>query len=371
MTSFHKRVRTLAVVAVLASSSLAIAQGKGGAPKAGKAGAPPAAGKADGPAPSADPAKIEQAKKHMKAGAAFFEDGKKCEEAYPEFNKAYELSGSLNALRNRATCALLLEKDGEALVDFKKVLAELGDKLPADDKKQIESDILRLESTVAWVTLKADRDKVRISDVRTPSSGLPLRNQYEAGTTALRLGIHPGDHTFTATSDDGKELTWKVTIANGSTHEHTFELAKMATAPAATATATVAPTATATGSATAPAGETTRPVPTSVKVLAGVTGAFAVGAGVMIGLASVAKSDYDKANGNETDLTKLQAKRDNVVLMNGIADGLLGGTVLAAGTTLILFLIRPSVTAEGTKSGFYITPAVTPVGGGAVAGGRF
>ena len=166
-------------------------------------------------------------------------------------------------------------------------------------------------------------------------------------------------------------MVWKVDLANGSTQEHTFEMTKVVVAPTATATATGAPTGTATGAPTTEAPET-RPVPTSVKVMLGVTGALAIGTGVMMGLASVAKSDYDKVNGTGADRTTLQGKRDNVVLMNGISDGLLGGTVLAAGTTLVLFLIRPSVKAEeAQKAGFTIAPSVTQTGGGAVAVGRF
>lgn len=328
--------------------------------------------RADGPPASADPAKIEQAKKHMAAGAALYNDpsGHKCEEAYVEFNKAFELSGSLNALKNRAVCALELEKDGEALLDYKKVLAGMGDKLAPDEKAQIENDVRALESAVAWVTIKLDVPKVKLNDLRTPSRGLPVSNRYEVAS-GTKIGFHPGSHTFTATTEDGKELVWKVDLANGSTQEHTFEMTKIVVAPTATATATGAPTGTATGAPTSAAPET-RPVPTSVKVMLGVTGALAIGTGVMMGLASVAKSDYDKVNGTGADRTTLQGKRDNVVLMNGISDGLLGGTVLAAGTTLVLFLIRPSVKAEeAQKTGFTIAPSVTPTGGGAVAVGRF
>jgi hypothetical protein len=158
----------------------------------------------------------------------------------------------------------------------------------------------------------------------------------------VKLGIHPGEHAFTVSTEDGKELTWKVRIENGSTNEHTFELTKIQTAPTATAvpTATAAPT----GTGLPTEAPMTRPVPTSVKVMLGVTGAFAVGAGVMMGLASVAKTNYDEVNG--TGASDVEGKRNNVVLMNGIADGLLGGTVLAAGTTLVLYLVRPSVKAR-------------------------
>lgn len=325
--------------------------------------------KGDGPPANADPQKIEQAKKHMAAGAALYDDpsGHKCEEAYVEFSKAYELSGSLNALKNRAVCALELEKDGEALLDFKKVLAGLGDKLDPSEKAQIEKDVKALESAVAWVTIKIDLPKAKLVDVRTPSRGLPVSNRYDMAASSVKLGIHPGEHAFTATTEDGKELTWKVTIANGSTHEHTFELTKIPVAPTATVVPTVTAAPTSTGPTEAPM---SRPVPTSVKVMLGLTGAFAVGAGVMMGLASVAKSNYDEVNG--TGASDVEGKRNNVILMNGIADGLLGGTVLAAGTTLVLYLIRPSVKAEeAQKSGFFVAPAVTPAAGGVVAGGRF
>lgn len=362
MTSFHRCLKAALVASfILAAPQSGFAQGKGG-----------------GPPPSADQAKLDEAKKHMVAGAALYNDpsGRKCEEAYVEFGKAFDLSGSLNALKNRANCALELEKDGEALSDYKKVLAGLGDKLPADEKAQMESDVKTLEASVAWVTIKLDVPGAKINDVRTPSRGLPVSNRYDA-TNGIKLGFHPGTHAITASTPDGKEVTWKVDLSNGSTQEHTFELNKVVTAPTVTATATVAPTSTSVPTVTVTGVPTTeeppqRPVPTSVKVMLGVTGAFAVGAGVMIGLASVSKGNYDKDNGHTSDVAKLKGERDNVILMNAIADGLLGGTVLAAGATLVLYLIRPSVKAEdSTKTGFFIAPAVTPSVGGAVVGGRF
>jgi hypothetical protein len=351
MTSFQRYVGAALLGAlVLAGPSVSHAQG--------------------GPPANADPAKIEQAKKHMAAGAALYDDpsGHKCEEAYVEFDKAYQLSGSLNALKNRAVCALELEKDGEALADFKKVLAGLGDKLDSSEKAQIEKDVKALEQAVARVTIKLDVPKAKLNDVRTPSRGLPVTNRYDLTAASMTLGVHPGEHAFTATTEDGKELTWKVSVGNGSTHEHTFELTKIPTAPTATAVPTVTGAPTATGAPTeAPM---TRPVPLSVKVMAGVTGALAVGTGVMMGVAFAAKSDYDKVNG--TGAGDAEAKRNNVILLNAVSDGLLGGTVLAAGTTLILYLVRPSVKAEEAgKPGLFITPVATPAAGGVVAGGRF
>src|SRR5690349_13522562 len=122
MTSFQGCMSAAVLAAaVLAWSLPSHAQGKG-KPK-GKGDKPAASASAAADAPTgADAAKIEEAKKHMVAGAALYNDPSgqhKCEEAYVEFNKAFELSGSLNALRSRAVCALELEKDGEALADYK------------------------------------------------------------------------------------------------------------------------------------------------------------------------------------------------------------------------------------------------------------
>ncbi len=368
MTSFHRCSRAALVAALVLAAPLF------GGSRA----------HADGPPPAADPAKLAEAQTHMAAGAALYNDpsGHKCEEAYVEFNKAYELSGSLNALKNRAVCALELEKDGEALLDFKRVLAGMSNKLAADEKAQIEKDVMTLESAVAWVTIKLDVPKSKITDVRTPSRGLPVSNRYDAVAAGVKIGFHPGAHAITATTEDGKEITWKVDLSNGTTKEHTFEFSKIVTAPTATATATVAPTSTATATATATGpieGAVSRPTPTSVKVLLGVTGALAIGTGVVMGLAGAAKGTYDGGCnfvGGKcvvTDPTK--ANKDaqgSIQTLNLVADGLLGGTVLAAGATLVLYLIRPSVNAEEpAKTGFVIAPAIAPNAGGVTAVGHF
>jgi hypothetical protein len=363
MTSFHRCSRVALVAALVL-----------GAPLYGGSQA-----KADGPPPAADPAKIAEAKTHMAAGAALYNDpsGHKCEEAYVEFNKAYELSGSLNALKNRAVCALELEKDGEALLDYKRVLAGMGDKLAADEKAQIEKDVMALESAVAWVTIKLDVPKAKISDVRTSSRGLQLSNRYEATAAGVKIGFHPGVHAITATTEDGKEITWKADLSNGSTQEHTFQFSKLVTAPTATATATAtgAPTATATATSTAPIETPKEPMPGLTKILLGVTGglaaAAAIGGGVVGGLALGAKSDYDALNGKgTTDLKSLQSKRDNVVTMNGIADGMFGGAALFAVGFVVVLVVQPGKKPK-QDTGFMIAPAITPNAGGVTAVGHF
>src|SRR5690606_12130463 len=111
---------------------------------------------------------------------------------YREFSKAYELSGSLNALKNMGVCALELERDGAAIEHFETFLAGKGGKADAAERAQIESDLKALKAAVAWVTLKSNRPGARVTDTRTPSRGSPITNRYTVGPDGLRVGIHPG-----------------------------------------------------------------------------------------------------------------------------------------------------------------------------------
>ena len=60
--------------------------------------------------PPKDPKVMEEARRHMDAGTALYNDpsGPKCEEAVKEFSKAYELSGSVKAARARGICEMAL-----------------------------------------------------------------------------------------------------------------------------------------------------------------------------------------------------------------------------------------------------------------------
>jgi hypothetical protein len=94
-SSLTRAISALTLLAFVGSASPALAQGKGKGKGKGKTEQAPT-----------DP-KLIEAKKHMEAGAAFFNDpgGSKCEEAYREFKTAYELSGSMNAARGSSATA--------------------------------------------------------------------------------------------------------------------------------------------------------------------------------------------------------------------------------------------------------------------------
>jgi hypothetical protein len=313
------------------------------------------------PALAQDPAKIEQAKKHMQAGAAFYNDpsGHKCEEALREFGKAYELSGSLNALKGMAVCNLELERDGEAIEQFAAYLKGKGDKIEAADKQQVESDLNALRAAVVKITITVDRPNVKITDVRTPSRGYPITNVYQVGIQGKKLGIHPGAHTFTASAEGSPDLVWKIDLSNGGTYDHAFEFEKAgAGAPPSTP-----------GDAGA---QTSRPISIPVWIAAGTTVALTgVTVGMMVRANGIA-SNYNDQNGR-APRSVLEPLRDDVNNANLLADIFLGASVAGLATTVVLFVLRPTKQVEAPKSAWISAPTLTvgPAGAGASWTGAF
>jgi hypothetical protein len=312
-----------------------------------------------------DGARLDEARRHMKAGAAFYNDpsGHKCEEALVEFKKAYDLSGSLNALKGMAVCNLELERDGDAIDQYSGYLAGKGASLDAEEKAQVEADLNALKQALATVTLRVDADGVRVVDVRTPARGLPVRNGYTLPRGEIRLGIHPGDHLLTASLEGRPDQVWKITAVNGGSFSHAFSFgAALGTAPA---NPVVEPPP------VPAAGGATRPVPAYVWISGGVTVALAV---PWIALAVRAKSqndDYNALNG-KAPAAELQQLRSEVKSANLVADVFLGLTAAGLATTVVLFLTRPSKPAQASRGrSWTIAPTLGPSSGGAVMEGWF
>ncbi len=327
------------------------------------------------PKENATDADIEQAKKHMAAGVAFLNDpnGKLYEEAYPEFKKAYRLSGSLNALQNLAVCAMQLELDGEAIEYLDIVLQKKGDELEESERAQLESDLTRLKATVATVTLSADKPGVKVTDVRTPRRGAPIRNTYAVGLAPLRLGIHPGSHKFTAISDDGSEKTWSIQIQNGSEHNHEFVFDP--NAPVTAEGFTEDDMKGMDGTSPDPDDESGGGggIPVAVWVTGGITVAAAIPMAVFMGLSASQKAEYDDEILGKAPLDEQQQAADDLKTTNLLADVFLGVTAAGAVTTLVLALVLPSGddteetgnAKNGPRFGvdYTIAPSVDPRGG--------
>jgi hypothetical protein len=276
------------------------------------------------------------------------------EEALREFRKAYELSGSLNAIKGMAVCDLELERDGESIELYTAYLAGKRGTIDPAERAQVEADLATLRAAVARVSLSANAEKVRLIDVRIPARGYPIRNMYPLPVSGARLGVHPGQHVFTASLDGAPDQVWKVDIGNGGTYAHAFVFAD----PAAIGTPPV------------PEGEPSRPVPPSVFVTAGLTVALAVPWGVFAIRAKSMNDAYEAVNGKEP-VAQLNDQHSDIKNMNLIADLFLGATLASLTATAVLFFTRPTVRRAGN-----FTPARPRVmlgvaAGGAVASGWF
>jgi hypothetical protein len=355
-SALTRTISALTLVAFSVAASPALAQGKGG--------------KKGTPAPEAPPApedpNLVEAKKHMEAGAAFYNDpnGHKCEEAYREFKKAFDLSGSMNALKGMGLCALELERDGEAISHMEKYLEAKGDELDPVDKEQLETDLKALKAAVAWVTLKVDKPGVTVIDTRTPARGFPITNRYTPSVTGTKLGIHPGQHEFKATIDGEPDQVWRVEISNGGKYSHDFNFLKGPVTAEGFKSDDL-------GAAEKPKEEPKlpRPVPTSVFVTGGVTLAAALAGGIAGGIALGKNSSYQKVNGTKSE-TELADMRQGVVTTNLVADICFGVAAAGAVTTLVLFVTRPAKQAppkqegEEEAAGLRIAPVMLGKGGG-------
>jgi hypothetical protein len=325
------------------------------------------------PSPSAED--IEQAKKHMAAGVASTQDpdGARYEQAYPEFKRAYELSGSLNALQNLAICAMKLELDGEAIEYFERFLQQKGSDIDPADKEQVERDLATLKAVVAWVMVSSDRPTVTLTDTRTPSSGAPRRNRYTIGITQRKIGIHPGSHEFKAVSDEGKELTWSVEVKNGSELRHDFIFN-----PNAPFTAEGFPEGEGTdppaGSDTGVEDDGEGGVHPALWVCVGVTVAAAIPWAVFMGLSASQKAEYDDEILGEKPIDEQQEAADSLKTTNLLADVFLGITAAGAAATVIVAIVtmtggdddEASIGGKHQGVRWTLSPAADPRGGGAV-----
>lgn len=287
-----------------------------------------------------DDAKIAQAKQHMEAGAAFYNDpgGPKCEEAVAEFSKAYDLSGSLKALRGRAICELLLERDGDAIADFEAYLARKTD-ITKEDRDQVESDLKKLKSAVAELAITTNVE-TRIIATRNPSEGMPKTNRYTVPAGGKKLLIHPGAYTITASADGFPEQKLDLEVPNGGKLDRAFTFAKPDEAPKPEIP-----------KPTQEEAEGERPIPITFWIFGGVTVAAAVPMTIFMVRSGASKSDFDEANGRASE-AELEDLRSDVITNNVVADVCLGVTAASATAAVIFLLTRPTVEPEKPAAAF-------------------
>jgi len=162
---------------------------------------------------------------HFAAGVALLQDreGEKVEDAYREFQKAFEISQSPKILGNLGFCAMRLERDGEAIEAYSRYLREVPD-IDTDERAQIVRDLQTLTVGVARITITTDKPGVRLLDVRTPTRGERVTNVYGPVDGKIDIGVRPGHHVVTAKLADHEDVVWEVDAFAASRDKYAFTM---------------------------------------------------------------------------------------------------------------------------------------------------
>jgi hypothetical protein len=295
----------------------------------------------------------DDARAKFTAGVAFLTDpeGPRYEEAYRAFKTAYAESSSPKILGNLGLCAMKLERDDEAITAYEKYIAEMGSSLAKADLKQVTDDLATLKASVGHATVESDPPGAEIFDARIPVRGERVLNAYGTATQPTKLGLHQGAHQITARLEGYPEQTWDVEVIGGQEiPPHKFVFTKEAPPPTVVAP-TVAPAP--------PPVVTTRPIPTSVWIGAGVTGVFTAATIVTGILAMSNHNDFENA-ATARDVNQQQNLKDSGQTKNLAADACLGGAAVAAVVTGVLYFTRPTVTKEAgaAKNTLTLAPGI-------------
>jgi hypothetical protein len=279
----------------------------------------------------------DDAKKHFVAGVNLLRDPAKprYEEAYREFKAAYRLSPSPKILGNLALCAMMLERDSEAIETYGMYL-ESGVAIDPEQRQQIERDLMTLRSGLVEVTVSSAPDGAVLIDQRVPSSGEAITNVYPAINGKLTLGVRQGHHVMKARLPGRPEVTWEFDATPGASVSHTFNVPL--------------PLAPSENKASEPTYVTERPMPRKAIVAGGVAVALGIGGGIVGTIALRKNSDYQaKNNGFSPD--EASSLRSDGRTLNVATDVLLGGAIVAAAVGVYFYVTRPSYTkAVGDSS---------------------
>lgn len=301
----------------------------------------------------------EKARRHFRAGVNFANDpdGAKYADAYREFKLAYTESPSWKILGNLGIAAMKLERDGDAIEAFKVYLEQGGDEIDPGEREQVTRDLETLESSVTWITVTTVPAGARLVDKRIPLAGQPVVNYYDLTEGETRIGLHAGRHQIRVEVDGYEPGKWSFE-AEGGEVQKTFELAKVVEKVEQPAPV----------HAKEPVTVTERPIPLGVWIGVGATGVFAVSATITGIMASSKRSQYNQTNDGRA-IEEAENLKNSGQTLNLVTDALLGGAVVAAGVSAVLYATRPEVTRE--IADIRLTPAPLPGGGGLWMEGRF
>jgi len=216
--------------------------------------------------------KIKEANARFERGLSLFDDGD-YDAALVEFNRAYTLAPTYKILYNIAKIERARNDYSAALTHFQRYLTEGGAEVPDERRAEVEREIGVLKERVAQVSITANVPGAAVYIDDIPVCGARMVDPSCVGTTPLKapVVVNPGTRKITATKRGYQNGTAQITVAGGDKNLVRLELFDLK-----------------------PPEEDTGPRTRAI-VSWSITGALAVGAGVMGVIALDKKKDYDSA----------------------------------------------------------------------------
>jgi hypothetical protein len=307
------------------------------------------------------------------AAQALFDEGRslmgegKLAEACPKLEESNRLDPSIGTQFNLAACYERAGKTASAWAMYLEVAAATRKQGEVEREKVARERAQALEPSLAKLSIVVPEPN-RVEGMQIK------RDNVEVGRAlwGMAAPVDPGDIVVTASAPGKKPWTGQVSVAAGGSAQ--IEVPALEDGPpepvAGAPGAAAAPGSTAAGGpAAADTGaEGSRPIPTSVYITAGVTGALAIGA-VVTGIMALSKrSDFDAINDANHSEAQKQEAHDDAVSMGVVNTVLTGAALVGAGVTAVLFFTRPEQPPP-ERARAWVGPWATASGGGLVVGG--
>ena len=314
-------------------------------------------------------ADLKTARLHFSNGVALLQETPpNYQDAWQQFRLALTKSGDSWKVRgNLGYCALKLERDGEALQQYRLYLKEGGDEIDPKERADIERELLLLEGNMSWVTITSSSPEVELGVTRSGSSSPPQAYALSGGEA--KLGLRAGSFTITATAGD-QTLLWEPLLTPGKQTTHHFDFNAAATNSDAQAQA-------AAQNGAEPQGQG-RPAhgPSTLQVIGYASlgvGVLAAGTGIVTGVMAKskekqAKEDCVDGTCPESDLSKKKSAQGLATATNILF--ITGGVLAATGITLVI-VGKPPKSKEVAQRTLELSPGVEWGGGSLFLSGTY
>lgn len=291
---------------------------------------------------------VEEGRTRFNRGIELYKEGN-FHAALAEFRAAYAAAPSYRIHYNLGQTLYQLQDYAGAVAAFEQYLSEGGDKIEAERKKEVESDLAKLRPRVAKLTIT----------VSVPNAELLIDDEPRGKVQKQPALVSAGRRKISVTASGYQTETRVLDVAGAQQIDLAFELKPI-------------------GGGTQPERPTSTIEPTAVRPKSrtpfyiGLVSTIALGGGtaVMAIVTSGNESDYEKALEVPNNKTEIDSKRSATKTTAVVADVLGGVTIAAAGLTILAYILTSGTEPVPTTAARVDPPKptfrtyVTPTGAG-------